>query len=307
MMSTQLLSTSVTFGLLLALALTTAEAVRCKNCRNVDGTVRCDESCQGDVCVLWQWREKDIDHLIQGLVALPTVDCRNYVEAPFISPQSKETTCQANYCFFTQTHVSNFKGEMEMQTTANCGQLPQYSFDVQVASIWPGPGVIAGGCYLLQAKGQDTTLGCMCDTDSCNLDQPYEVVPGSVRCHLGYNIVSDSDSEQDATCTGDFCLIQKTAIPQFGVNYMKGCLSIGGSSAAKRSVQAGYRNILGVEQWLCKTDLCNKDIDTASAVDTADSRPASQTDSAPSLSSSIPTVFLVFVAAIVIFSTQTRS
>jgi hypothetical protein len=65
-------------------------------------------------------------------VALPTVECRNYVEAPFISPQSKEATCRANFCFFTQTSVSNFKGELEMQTTANCGQLPQYTFDVQV-------------------------------------------------------------------------------------------------------------------------------------------------------------------------------
>jgi hypothetical protein len=162
--------------------------------------------------------------------------------------------------------------------------------------------VVAGGCYLLQANGQDTTLGCMCSTDGCNLEQPYPIVPGGVRCHLGYNIPNDSASEKDSTCQGDFCLIQKTSIPQFGDNYMKGCLSIGGSSAAKRSVSTGYRNILGVEQWVCKTDLCNRDIDAASAVDSNEVQPhVASTDSAPSaISSSIPTVFLVLVATTLI-------
>lgn len=65
--------------------------------------------------------------------------------------------------------VANFVGEREVLTMANCGQMPQYVFDLTLSSIWPGPALYSGGCYLLQMQGDNTNLGCMCAEASISI------------------------------------------------------------------------------------------------------------------------------------------
>ncbi|VDK55015.1 unnamed protein product [Anisakis simplex] len=193
-------------------------------------------------------------------IQLPNIQCRNYAEAPYITTYSKENLCTANYCFYAETEVANFIGEREVLTMANCGQLPQYVFDLTISSIWPGPALHTGGCYLLQIQGENLNLGCICAEDSCNAVAPYPVQKGTVKCHLAYG-ASDEKAVENETCNGDYCLLQKTDHPTFGVQYLKGCLSVNDTMAPSK-ITVGHRNILGLDHWLCNDDLCNADLKT---------------------------------------------
>uniref|UniRef100_A0AC34QEB2 Uncharacterized protein n=1 Tax=Panagrolaimus sp. JU765 TaxID=591449 RepID=A0AC34QEB2_9BILA len=193
------------------------------------------------------------------MVKLPETKCASYTEAPYIQKVNKNNTCQSDYCFFTQTNVTDFAGQPEILTSTSCGQMPQYNFDFLIGSLWPGPGLFANGCYLLQAQGKDTMLGCSCSADNCNLENPYPVTPGNVHCHLAYGATSEDQLNAKEYCRGDFCVLQKTIVPGYGTQWLKGCLSANESETASK-LKVGYRNILGIEQWFCQTDFCNFDV-----------------------------------------------
>lgn len=46
--------------------------------------------------------------------------------------------------------------------TANCGQLQQYTFDVNLFTMWPSPGLFSGGCYSLEQTPDEITTSCIC-------------------------------------------------------------------------------------------------------------------------------------------------
>jgi len=196
------------------------------------------------------------------MVKLPETKCKSFTEAPYIQKVNKENTCQSDYCFFTQTNVTNYAGESELMTSTSCGQMPQYNFDFLIGSLWPGPGLFANGCYLLQAQGNDTMLGCSCSADNCNAENPYPVQAGNVHCHLAYGATSEDQLNAKGYCKGDYCILQKTVVPGYGTQWLKGCLSANESESASK-LKAGYRNILGIEQWLCQSDFCNFDLQSA--------------------------------------------
>lgn len=120
---------------------------------------------------------------------------------------------------------------------------------------------MSGACYQLQAaRNGDTSIGCMCTGNNCNARQPYLFVssPGVVECQLAYNRLTD-DVVETETCRGDYCLVQRLLDGAKNVRFIKGCLTVSTPDAIK----TGYRNILGVEQWICDQPLCNKDVDAA--------------------------------------------
>ncbi|KAH7673061.1 Protein C15C8.5 [Aphelenchoides avenae] len=151
-----------------------------------------------------------------------------------------------------------------MLTSRSCGQMPQFNFEFLVGSLWPGPGLMAGGCYLLQAQGKDTMLGCVCSKDGCNSEMPYPVKPGRTKCHLAYGASSDDQLNAKNYCAGDYCLLQRTIVPGYGVQWLKGCLSANETDALSK-LRPGYRNVLGIEQWLCEHDFCNFDVETVTS------------------------------------------
>jgi len=97
---------------------------------------------------------------------LPIVECYEFVDTPHYSTLPDDgrpaTTCRGNACFYTevrrrrrrlhlpQSHIVNVAGEREVQRTADCSLIPQLTFDLQLATQWPGPGAIANACYLQQ-------------------------------------------------------------------------------------------------------------------------------------------------------------
>jgi hypothetical protein len=95
--------------------------------------------------------------------------------------------------------------------------------------------------------------------------QPFKIVDkvasSMVRCHLAYGIDNDAmeDDGDGGDCIGHVCVLQRTEIPQYGVQFMKGCLSASDGG----NLHIGYRNLLGVEMWLCADDYCNRDMQTA--------------------------------------------
>uniref|UniRef100_A0A914CFQ8 DUF7622 domain-containing protein n=1 Tax=Acrobeloides nanus TaxID=290746 RepID=A0A914CFQ8_9BILA len=193
-------------------------------------------------------------------IPLPETKCHSYTEAPYIQKVSKENFCPSDYCFFIQTNVTNYANETEIMTSTSCGQMLQYNFDFLIGSLWPGPGLFADGCYLLQAQGKDTMLGCVCSKNGCNKNAPYKITPGDIHCHLAYGATSEDQLNAKEFCKGDFCILQRTLVPGYGIQWLKGCLSANESDAVGK-LRPGYRNILGVEQWLCNTDFCNFDLE----------------------------------------------
>lgn len=92
---------------------------------------------------------------------------------------------------------------------------------------------------------------------------PYKITPGDIHCHLAYGATSEDQLNAKEYCKGDFCILQKTVVPGYGIQWLKGCLSAN-ESATIGKLKPGYRNILGVEQWLCQTDFCNFDLESVS-------------------------------------------
>uniref|UniRef100_A0A914YGV3 DUF7622 domain-containing protein n=1 Tax=Panagrolaimus superbus TaxID=310955 RepID=A0A914YGV3_9BILA len=102
-------------------------------------------------------------------------------------------------------------------------------------------------------------LGCSCSANDCNLKNPYPVEKGNVHCHLAYGATSEDQLNAKEYCRGDFCVLQKTVVPGYGTQWLKGCLSANETDSASK-LKPGYRNILGIEQWMCQTDFCNFDV-----------------------------------------------
>lgn len=91
------------------------------------------------------------------------------------------------------------------------------------------------------------------------MENPYPVTPGNIHCHLAYGATSEDQLNAKEYCRGDFCVLQKTVVPGYGTQWLKGCLSANESETASK-LKVGYRNILGIEQWFCQTDFCNFDV-----------------------------------------------
>lgn len=113
-------------------------------------------------------------------------------------------------------------------------------------------------------------LGCMCDSDECNRKQPYKMPKGTVTCHQTHGVLTD-DSLQESTCQGMYCMVMRgkdvtlpgeqyrlgfvTNVVEFVLcRYTKGCVTV----SDPRLLKTGYRNIIGVEQYFCDQDLCNR-------------------------------------------------
>uniref|UniRef100_A0A915DU62 Sodefrin-like factor n=1 Tax=Ditylenchus dipsaci TaxID=166011 RepID=A0A915DU62_9BILA len=268
------------------------QAVRCINCKNNEKELVCEEECEGDFCVLWKYREMSTDYKIQGCVtgidrSKLSMGCRtNRVQATLCLCDSNDfcnedrvqfstvntidqvplpglTKCHSftEASFMAQKQSTTYSGRKETLKSASCGQMPQYNFDLLIGSLWPGTGLFADACYELQTQGKgNSMLGCVCSTDGCNSQAPFHV-PSSklVTCHL---VNSYDPSTSNDFCKGQLCLIQKSMVPNYGVQYLKGCIS----ASASDQLKAGYRKVLGVEQWLCSVDFCNFDVSSVNNV-----------------------------------------
>ncbi|KAI1717193.1 hypothetical protein DdX_06926 [Ditylenchus destructor] len=189
----------------------------------------------------------------QAVIPMPMdTKCHSFTDAPFMKmgnrPPVRSRTCLSDYCFFTQTATTRVLGQTEVITSGSCGPTPQFNFDLLISGslLWPGSGLFADACYELQVQKESRILGCACSQDNCNIKSAYPIHRSHKNsCHLG--LVGAQ------SCVGEFCLVQRSFVSGYGLQYLQGCISASDNSQLK----PGYRNILGVEQWLCSTDFCN--------------------------------------------------
>ena len=196
---------------------------------------------------------------------LPVLQCRNVRPAPFLTQAATTAdTCQGNACFYSSNQVASYSGLQLTQVSADCSPLPDYTFDILIATLWPGPGALPGACYLLQTNAADSNTACMCDSELCNVGQPFpfDAALPQIECHLAQNEISDA-SLSPTTCHGQLCLVQKLSDAATGLaRYNKGCLTVTNSTKTNNgpAMVPGYRNVLGVEQWICQEDRCNLNV-----------------------------------------------
>ncbi|CAI2355388.1 unnamed protein product [Caenorhabditis sp. 36 PRJEB53466] len=190
-------------------------------------------------------------------IRLPAVECQSKIlSTGFVGPR-KEKICTSNYCHVTKTetyleeHVTP-----EVLSVSNCGDLPEFDFDVRLKNSVGFPGLYANGCYRIQVEKRAATVDCVCSKNKCNEMIP-EIETGHVRCYMGKDFRNTSQVDAHEFCDGDFCLIQDAH-----GRVSKGCISLNERNSWSH-LKSGHRRILGVKQWLCQAHLCNYDIERA--------------------------------------------
>ncbi|KAL3088334.1 hypothetical protein niasHT_023894 [Heterodera trifolii] len=206
----------------------------------------------------------------QQLVMPADIQCHSHTWASFFTRRLIRPPlhgCQSDLCFFTETNISRLSldGPLRMHrridssVSQSCGPQREFNFDLLLGPLWPGNGLHSDACYQLE-DGRGTNLGCSCSNNGCNRLIPYPIDSSRkrVKCHLDGPLFAPSRAD---FCLGHFCFTQRMPVPdsdgQWAVS--SGCLS-SNESAARTSLKIGYRNILGVEQWLCGKDFCNSNI-----------------------------------------------
>uniref|UniRef100_A0A914HEK6 Adenosine 3'-phospho 5'-phosphosulfate transporter 2 n=1 Tax=Globodera rostochiensis TaxID=31243 RepID=A0A914HEK6_GLORO len=197
------------------------------------------------------------------------IRCQSHTSASFITRQFVRPPrygCHSDLCFLTETNISRPSADdplgnsprIDSSISQSCGAQREFNFDLLLGSLWPGNGLHSDACYQLE-DGRSSILGCSCSNNDCNQQLPYPIdsTQKRVKCHLERPLFSSlsSNSPHANFCHGQFCFVQRMPYDgQLAVN--SGCLSAN-ESAARTSLKSGYRNILGVEQWLCEENFCN--------------------------------------------------
>uniref|UniRef100_A0A8R1E3X8 DUF7622 domain-containing protein n=1 Tax=Caenorhabditis japonica TaxID=281687 RepID=A0A8R1E3X8_CAEJA len=190
-------------------------------------------------------------------IRLPAVECQSkIISTGFVGPR-REKVCTSNYCHVTKTEsfVENLENPEEL-SVSNCGDIPEFDFDVRLKNSIGVPGLYANGCYRIQVETRVATVDCFCSKNRCNEVLP-EIETGHVRCYMGKDFRNTSQVDGHQFCDGDFCLIQNSH-----GRVSKGCISLNERNSWSH-LKSGHRRILGVDQWLCQAHLCNYDIERA--------------------------------------------
>ncbi|CAD6195416.1 unnamed protein product [Caenorhabditis auriculariae] len=185
-------------------------------------------------------------------IRLPAVECQSKVASTsFIGPR-KEHSCTSNYCHASKTETFTEDTAPDVLSIYNCGDIPEFDFDVRLKSSAEVAGLYVNGCYRVQLEKRQVVTDCVCSKNNCNSVIPV-IVSGTVRCYMGQNFQNISQVYTDEFCDGDYCLIQND-----NGKISKGCISVNERNSYSH-IRSGHRRILGTDQWLCQAHLCNYD------------------------------------------------
>lgn len=225
-------------------------------------------------------------------IRLPAVECHSkVVSTGFVGPR-REKICTSNYCHVTKTETFAEEEDQnsDILNVSNCGDLPEFDFDVRLKNSIGFPGLYANGCYRIQVEKRSTMVDCVCSKNKCNEVIP-EIETGHVRCYMGNDFRNTSQVDSHEFCDGDFCLIQDAH-----GRVSKGCISLNERNSWSH-LKSGHRRILGVEQWLCQAHLCN--YDTERAMKTVRSMRAGKTNSSNTYRNKL--VLIIFLGFVRLF------
>ncbi|KAF1751841.1 hypothetical protein GCK72_018395 [Caenorhabditis remanei] len=223
-------------------------------------------------------------------IRLPAVECQSKViSSGFVGPR-REKVCTSNYCHVTKTETfAEEEGQnSDVLSVSNCGDLPEFDFDVRLKNSIGFQGLYSNGCYRIQVEKRSAMVDCVCSKNKCNEVIP-EIETGHVRCYMGKDFRNTSQVDSHEFCDGDFCLIQDAH-----GRVSKGCISLNERNSWSH-LKSGHRRILGVEQWLCQAHLCN--YDTERAMKSVRSMRAGKTNSGSFFNFSVG--FLTFLIVLV--------
>ncbi|CAB3397228.1 unnamed protein product [Caenorhabditis bovis] len=185
-------------------------------------------------------------------VRLPAVECHSKISSSGFLGARRDRVCASNYCHIVKTETFIENQRPDFLNVSNCGDIPEFDFDVRLKSSTGFPGLYANGCYRVQVERKKSMIDCVCSKNKCNNMVP-NIEPGLIRCYMGTNFLNTSQINSKEFCDGDFCLIQN-----FHGRVSKGCISVNERNSWSH-LKNGHRIILGVEQWLCQAHLCNYD------------------------------------------------
>ncbi|CAO4379050.1 unnamed protein product [Caenorhabditis nigoni] len=223
-------------------------------------------------------------------IRLPAVECQSKViSTGFVGPR-REKICTSNYCHVTKTETfaEEENENTDILSVSNCGDLPEFDFDVRLKNSIGFPGLYSNGCYRIQVEKRSAMVDCVCSKNKCNEVIP-EIETGHVRCYMGKDFRNTSQIDSHEFCDGDFCLIQDAH-----GRVSKGCISLNERNSWSH-LKSGHRRILGVEQWLCQAHLCN--FDTERAMKSVRSMRAGKTSSGSFWNLMVPFLIILLAAS----------
>uniref|UniRef100_A0A0N5AEH8 Activin_recp domain-containing protein n=1 Tax=Syphacia muris TaxID=451379 RepID=A0A0N5AEH8_9BILA len=278
-------------------------ALYCRNCTRIGRLnsgieTECHTDCEGDVCGIVHWRDKDTIHIYESCISGVDLSgikmgcrrnnagatlclCRDFHECNDIAWQEKlaqmlyinlsdldcyEANANDTSDFYNMRKCrANFclyehhTGTYSDLESFGCSKPSQHLFDINLSPGWPMLSMFPSECFLIETDPGNPVLRCMCNEDNCNGKPVDDIQPGNVSCAV-YDLGSSGDKGD--SCNGDYCFIQRSYPPYFETQELRGCLSVNDLEYSKR-IKTGYHNIMGLEQWLCTDNLCNEDIDAA--------------------------------------------
>uniref|UniRef100_A0A914KYW7 DUF7622 domain-containing protein n=1 Tax=Meloidogyne incognita TaxID=6306 RepID=A0A914KYW7_MELIC len=181
------------------------------------------------------------------------IQCHSRTSASFIRQQIVKplrNSCISDLCFFIELNITR-KSLIESTISRNCGSEAQFNFHLLLGKVWPGTGLRSNACYRIDI-GEQIITGCTCTKNNCNNQIPFPINNDS-------NLLVKCSTSTNSNCFGHFCFIQREIWQGYGQHWTRGCLSMNESETYSK-FKVGYRNILGSEQWICNTNLCNKDL-----------------------------------------------
>ncbi|CAI4222645.1 unnamed protein product [Auanema sp. JU1783] len=275
------------------------KSIDCFQCVGDYEGLRCTQPCKGEVCVIWKWKTKSELLLQQGCltgverrftarigcrtntlgatlcvcndgdlcnriertenairslpaISTPNVECSSRITGTDLYASKKINVCNSNYCHMMKTEIFYDSMAPDVISVYNCADVAEFDFDVRLKNSVNFPGLYPNGCYKIQIQPNEATTDCTCSKNNCNTGIPV-VSSGPVRCYVGDNFENDSTIDEGMYCNGDYCFLQK-----MNDKYVKGCLSVNERNTWSH-IKIGYRHIVGTDQWLCQSHLCNMD------------------------------------------------
>uniref|UniRef100_A0A1I8BD53 DUF7622 domain-containing protein n=1 Tax=Meloidogyne hapla TaxID=6305 RepID=A0A1I8BD53_MELHA len=187
------------------------------------------------------------------------IQCQSRTSASFIRQQIVKpirNICISDLCFSTELNITR-NSLIESTISRNCGPETQFNFHLLLGTVWPGTGLRSNACYRIN-NGKQIITGCTCNKNNCNNQIPYPINNNIlIKCSTNYELSKNNYKNISSNCFGHFCFIQREIWQGYGQHWTKGCLSMNESETYSK-LKVGYRNIFGIEQWLCNTNLCNE-------------------------------------------------
>ncbi|EFP05458.1 hypothetical protein CRE_27259 [Caenorhabditis remanei] len=236
-----------------------------------------------------------------NITVLPVIECKEVLQKEYRAAACNKCLWKVEYIAYDRTATTITPWEDVL--CGNSGESAPFNLDLTVQIYDRiGKNFFVDACYNVSMNPQQYVQYCRCTTANCNnpeLPLPFPLSPPRISCYTSghdasinsakyetlersamevYDQLTSNESYYDEgkQCEGHFCFIVPSKM-DIQMKYYKGCITANEQGENKIQVylnliiiispflafQLGYMFINDVAYYICNTDFCNLDIETA--------------------------------------------